>query len=256
MGILEGKRVLVTGVTTASSIAYHVTRIAQEEGAKVVVSNFGRGLSVTKRVVQRLDPVPPVVELDVTDTAQLSALAGQLQELLGGVDGIVHSIAYADPEKAMGGKFLSTDWADAATAFHVSSFSMVELVRACAPVLQPGASVVGLTFDGTLSWPAYDWMGVAKSALESISRYLARYLGPRGIRSNLVSAGPVNTLSKQSIPDIEEVDLAWIKHAPLGWDVDDQDPPAKAVVALLSDWFPKTTGHIIYVDGGVHSVGS
>jgi enoyl-[acyl-carrier protein] reductase I len=256
MGILEGKKILVTGVTATSSIAFHVARIALAEGAQVAVSNVGQALGVTQRAVTRLDPVPPVIELDVTDTAQLAALPDRIQETLGGLDGLVHSIAYANPETAMGGQFLSTDWDDVATAFRVSSYSIVELVRACAPILGSGASVVGLTFDGSVSWPAYDWMGVAKSALESISRYLARYLGPRGIRSNLVSAGPVNTLSKKAIPGSERYDIEWLKHSPLGWDPNDAEPPAKAVVALLSDWFPKTTGHIVYVDGGVHSSGS
>ncbi|MDR1265619.1 MAG: enoyl-ACP reductase FabI [Propionibacteriaceae bacterium] len=256
MGILEGKRVLVTGVTSANSIAYHVARMAQDEGAKVVVSNFGRALSLTRRVVQRLDPTPAVIELDITDPAQLAALPGQIETTLGRLDGLVHSIAYANPETALGGKFLSTEWVDVAESLRVSSFSMVELVRACAPVLEDDASVVGLTFDGSLSWSSYDWMGVAKAALESISRYLARYLGGRGIRSNLVSAGPINSLAKRAIPGSDEIDLAWIKHAPLAWDADDQEPPAKAVVALLSDWFPKTTGHVLYVDGGVHSIGS
>jgi enoyl-[acyl-carrier protein] reductase I len=256
MGILAGKKILVTGVTATTSIAYHVARIAQEEGAQVAVSNFGRALSVTERVVKRLDPVPAVIELDVTDANHLAALPDRLQETLGGLDGLVHSIAYANPETAMGGQFLSTDWDDVATAFRISAYSMAELVRACTPILVAGGSVVGLTFDGSLSWPSYDWMGVAKSALESVSRYLARYLGPRGIRSNLVSAGPINTLSKRSIPGSERYDIEWLKHAPLGWDPDDADPPARAVVALLSDWFPKTTGHIVYVDGGLHSSGS
>jgi enoyl-[acyl-carrier protein] reductase I len=213
-------------------------------------------MAVTRKAVTRLDPVPAVIELDLTSAADLAALPGRVEEALGGLDGIVHSVAYANPETAMGGEFLHTGWEDVATAFHVSSYSMVELVRVCAPLLNPGASVVGLTFDGSVSWPSYDWMGVAKSALESISRYLARYIGPRGMRSNLVSVGPVNTPSKKSIPGHEAFDLEWLRHAAMPWDSNDPEPGAKAVVALLSDWFPQTTGHIIYVDGGFHSCGS
>jgi enoyl-[acyl-carrier protein] reductase I len=256
MGILEGKNIFVTGVTAASSIAYHVAKIAQREGAKVVVSNFGRGLSVTERAIKRLDPVPGLIELDVTDPAHLEALPALLEEKLGHVDGLVHSIAYGKPGATMGGWFMDTEWPDVSEALQISSYSFVELVRATLPVMVDGGSVVGLTFDGTRSWPVYDWLGVAKAALEAISRYFARYVGHRGIRSNLVAAGPVNTLSKKAIPHMEEFDATWMKQAPLGWDPDDREPPAQAVVALLSDWFPKTTGHILYVDGGVHTVGS
>ena len=255
MGILDGKRILVTGVTADSSIAYHVARIAQGEGARIVVSNVGRALSLTERAVQGLDPVPDIIELDVTDTAQLEGLADQVKTTLGRLDGIVHSIAYTNPRNTMGGAFMTSAWDDVSTAFQVSAYSLVALVRACQPVLAPGAAVVGMTFDGTVSWPAYDWMGVAKSTLEAISRYIARYLGPRGIRSNLVAAGPINTLSKQAIPGLGAFDAQWGEMAPLGWDPNDHEPAARAVVALLSDWFPKTTGHILYVDGGVHTAG-
>jgi enoyl-[acyl-carrier protein] reductase I len=253
MGILQGKRILVTGVTAESSIAYHVARMAQDEGAKIVVSNAGQALSLTQRTVKRLDPEPPVIELDVTDKDQLEGLAEQLKERLGRLDGIVHSIAYTNPRNTMGGAFMTSTWKDVATSFQISAYSLVALVRACQPLLVPGSAVVGLTFDGTVSWPAYDWMGVAKASLEAVSRYVGRYLGPRGIRSNLVASGPINTLSKQAIPGLEAFDAQWGEMAPLGWDPNDHEPPAKAVVALLSDWFPKTTGHIVYVDGGVHT---
>lgn len=256
MGILEGKRILVAGVTMNTSIAYAVARLAQEEGATVLVSNFGRALSLTNRVVQKLDPVPPVLEIDVTNPEHLAALPDLVREHVDGLDGLIHSVAYANPETALGGHFLDTPWEDVGTALHVSAYSMASLVRAARPVLAPGASVVGLTFDATMSWPMYDWMGVAKAALESTSRYLARYLGEAQIRSNLVSAGPIDTLAKKAIPGASELDHVWNTRAALGWDTKDPEPTAKAVVALLSDYFPKTTGEIIHVDGGVHSTGA
>jgi enoyl-[acyl-carrier protein] reductase I len=242
MGILEGKRILVAGVTMNTSIAYAVARLAQEEGATVLVSNFGRALGLTRRVV--------------TNPEHLAALPDLVREHVDGLDGLVHSIAYANPETALGGQFLDTPWEDVATALHVSAYSMASLVRAARPLLAPGASVVGLTFDGSISWPMYDWMGVAKAALESTSRYLARYLGEFQIRSNLVSAGPIDTLAKKAIPGASELDHVWDTRATLGWDQKDTEPTAKAVVALLSDWFPKTTGEVIHVDGGVHSTGA
>lgn len=256
MGILEGKRILVAGVTLNTSIAYAVAELAQREGATVLVSNFGRALSLTRRVVAKLDPVPPVLELDVTNPEHLAALPDLVREHVDGLDGLVHSIAYANPETALGGHFLDTPWEDVGTALHVSAYSMASLVRAARPVLAPGSSVVGLTFDGSISWPMYDWMGVAKAALESTSRYLARYLGEFDIRSNLISAGPIDTLAKKAIPGTGELDHVWDTRATLGWDKTDAEPTAKAVVALLSDWFPKTTGEIIHVDGGVHSTGA
>lgn len=256
MGILEGKRVLVAGVTLNTSIAYAVAQLAQREGATVLVSNYGRALSLTRRVVAKLDPVPPVLEVDVTNPEHLAALPDLVREHVDGLDGLVHSIAYANPETALGGHFLDTSWDDVGTAVHVSAYSMASLVRAARPVLAPGASVVGLTFDATMSWPMYDWMGVAKAALESTSRYLARYLGEAQIRSNLISAGPIDTLAKKAIPGASELDHVWNTRAALGWDTKDPEPTAKAVVALLSDFFPKTTGEIIHVDGGVHSTGA
>nr|NLI49625.1 enoyl-ACP reductase FabI [Propionibacterium sp.] len=257
MGILEGKNVLVTGVTTNTSIAYRVAEIAQAEGATVVVSNFGRALGITHRIVNRLDPVPPVLELDVTDPEHLAGLADQLRALgVDRLDGVVHSIAYANPETALGGRFLDTPWADVSNAVHISAYSLVSLTMACRPLFAPTASVVGLTFDARVSWPTYDWMGVAKAALESASRYLARYLGPDGVRSNIVSAGPIDTLAKKAIPGAHSFNDVWETRAPLGWDPTDATATAKAVVALLSDWFPATTGEMIHVDGGLHSTGA
>lgn len=256
MGILAGKNILVTGVTMHTSIAYAVAEIAQAEGANVVISNVPRAASLTRRVAARLDPAPAVLELDVTDPENLAALPDQLGAHVDRLDGIVHSIAYANPEKALGGAFLSTEWDDVATAVNVSAYSLKSLTMACKPLLAPGASVVGLTFDARVSWPAYDWMGVAKAALESTSRYLARYLGPDGVRVNLVAAGPIDTIAKKAIPGANQFNDVWGTRAPLGWDPSDAKPSAKAVVALLSDWFPATTGEMIHVDGGLHSTGA
>lgn len=256
MGILEGKRILVTGVTLNTSIGYHVARIAQEQGATVVVSNFGRAMSLTGRVIKKLDPVPPLLELDVTDDEHLAGLADQLSEHVDGLDGIVHSLAFANPETALGGKFLTTPWPDVANALQVSAYSLASLTTACQSLLSDSASVVGLTFDARVSWPVYDWMGVAKSALESTSRYLARYLGPEGVRVNVVAAGPLETLAKKAIGGANEFNDVWDQRAPIGWDPKDMEPTAKAVVALLSDWFPKTTGEMVHVDGGVHAMGA
>jgi enoyl-[acyl-carrier protein] reductase I len=257
VGILEGKSVIVTGVTMTNSIAYRVAEVAAEQGATVVISNFGRALSLTNRIAKKLDPVPPVLELDVTNDEHLAALPDALREVgVTRLDGVVHSIAFANPETALGGKFLTTDWPDVANSLQISAFSLVSLTRACVPLMDAGGSVVGMTFDARMTWPAYDWMGVSKAALESASRYLARYLGEKGIRSNIVSAGPLDTIAKKAIPGADSFNDIWADRAPLGWDARDTTPAAKAVVALLSDWFPATTGELIHVDGGLHSTGA
>ncbi len=256
MGILEGKNILVAGVTMNTSIGYRIAEVAAEQGATVLVSNFGRALSLTRRIIKRLDPEPALIELDVTNEEHLAGLADQLREHVDRIDGVVHSIAFANPETAMGGKFLSTPIDDVKAAIHVSAYSLVSLTMACRPLMVRGSSVVGLTFDARQSWPVYDWMGVAKSALESTSRYMARYLGPDGIRSNIVAAGPLETIAKKAIPGSEEFNNIWGRRAPLGWDPKDLDPTARAVVALMSDWFPSTTGEMLHVDGGLHSTGA
>jgi meromycolic acid enoyl-[acyl-carrier-protein] reductase len=256
MGILEGKNILVAGVTLNTSIGYRVAEIAQAEGATVVVSNFGRAMSLTSRVLKRLDPEPALLELDVTNPEHLATLPERLGEHFDHLDGVVHSIAYANPETALGGKFLTTPFADVSTAVEVSAYSLVSLTMACKPLFSPSASVVGLTFDARMSWPTYDWMGVSKAALESVSRYLARYLGPDGVRCNLVAAGPLDTIAKKAIPGADAFNNIWGPRAPLGWDANDSTATAKAVVALLSDWFSSTTGEMIHVDGGLHSTGA
>jgi len=254
MGILDGKRILVTGVLTESSIAFHVARLAQQEGAAVVLTGFGR-LSLVERIAKRLPETPPVLELDVTDAGQLDTLAERVRPHADRLDGVVHGIAFA-PAAALGGGFLDTPWADAATALHVSAFSLKSLAMAALPLMTSGGAIVGMDFDASVAWPAYDWMGVAKAALESTARYLARDLGPQGIRVNLMSSGPVQTMAARSIPGFEQFEGVWAERAPLGWDLTDPEPAARGCVALLSDWFPATTGEIVHVDGGVHAIGS
>lgn len=255
MGILQGKTILVAGVTMDSSIGFATAKVAQEQGATVLISNFGRALGITRRIAKRLPVEPPVLELDVTDPEHLEGLADQVRQHTDHLDGVVHSIAYGNPETVLGGKFLEGPWDDVAQAVQVSAFSLKSLAVAARPLMSSGGSIVGLTFDATTAWPAYDWMGVAKAGLESTSRYLARDLGPGGIRCNLVAAGPLKTLAAKAIPGFEDLEASWKDRAPLGWDESDHVPTAKAVVALLSDFFPATTGEIVHVDGGFHAMG-
>jgi meromycolic acid enoyl-[acyl-carrier-protein] reductase len=254
MGLLDGKRILVTGVLTDSSIAFHVARIAQEQGATVVLTGFGR-MSLVERISKRLPDPPPVIELDVTNTDQLATLADRVAEHVDRLDGVVHGIANA-PGAALGGNFLNTSWEDVSSAVHVSTYSLKALAMAALPLMREhGGAIVGMDFDASLAWPAYDWMGVAKAGLESCARYLARYLGEYQIRVNLMAAGPLRTMAAKSIPGFEQFEPIWSERAPLGWDLHNHEPAAKACVALLSDWFPATTGEIVHVDGGVHAVG-
>nr|MDT0659664.1 enoyl-ACP reductase FabI [Micromonospora sp. DSM 115978] len=253
-GLLAGKRLLVTGVITDQSIAFSVAKLAQENGAEVVLTGFGR-LSLVERIARRLPTPPPVIELDVTNAEHLAGLADRVREHVDGLDGVVHSIGFA-PASCLGGGFLDAGWEDVSTALHVSTYSYKSLAMAALPLMAPGGAVVGLTFDATKAWPVYDWMGVAKAGLESTSRYLAMHLGPKGIRSNLVAAGPLRTMAAKSIPGFEAFEDAWAERSPLGWDLADQEPAARACLALLSDWFPATTGEIVHVDGGYHALGA
>ena len=253
-GLLKGKRLLVTGVLTEQSIAFSVARTAAEQGATVVLSGFGRGLSLTSRIARRLPGEPPVVELDVTSADDLRLLPKRLGEHVDGLDGVLHAIGFA-PAAALGAGVLDTEWADVGTALQVSTWSYPALAGACLPMMAAGGSYVGLDFDARVAWPAYDWMGVAKAGLESANRYLARDLGPHGVRANLVAAGPLKTMAAKSIPGFAQFEQAWTERAPLGWDVRDPEPVARACVALLSDWFPATTGTVVYVDGGFSAVG-
>ena len=254
--LLEGKRLLVTGILTEASIAFSVARVAQEQGAEVVLTSFGRPMKLTQRAARRLPRPPDVLELDVTDPAHLTRLTRDLGERWGGLDGVVHAIGFA-PEVCLGGDFLRAGWDDVATAVHVSAYSLKALAESALPLMKErGGSIVGLDFDARQAWPGYDWMGVAKAALESTSRYLARDLGPVGIRVNLVAAGPIRTVAARSIPGFSTFEEAWATRAPLGWDVANAEPVARACVALLSDWFPATTGEIVHVDGGYHAMGA
>lgn len=254
MGIMQGKRVLVTGVLTPGSIAFDVARLVQEQGGEVVLTSFGRQMSLTERTSKRLPIEAPVIELDVTDQSHLDSLAERVSVHAPTLDGVLHSIAFA-PQDALGGNFLNTPWESVATAVHVSAYSLKSLAMACAPSMPNGGSIVGLTFDATIAWPVYDWMGVAKAAFESTNRYLARDLGSRRIRCNLVAAGPLGTVAAKSIPGFEAIVNVWQQRAPIGWDFNDTEPSARAAVALMSDWFPATTGEIVHVDGGVHAIG-
>ncbi|HEX3956558.1 MAG TPA: enoyl-ACP reductase FabI [Trebonia sp.] len=257
MGILEGKKILVTGVLTDASIAFHVARVAQEEGATVVLTAFPRP-SLTARIAKKLPVTPPVLELDVTNPDHMGSLADRISEHVDGLDGVVHSIGFA-PQTALGGNFLNTTWEDVSTAVHVSAYSFKSLAMATLPLMKGaadgGGAIVGLDFDATVAWPGYDWMGIAKAGLESCCRYLARDLGPQGIRVNLVAAGPLRTMAAKSIPGFEKFEDVWNDRAPLGWSITDPEPAAKACAALLSGWFPATTGEIVHVDGGVHAIG-
>lgn len=252
-GLLDGKRLLITGVITDSSIAFHAARVAQEQGATVVLTGYGR-LSLVERIAKRLPQPAPVIEMDATNEEHLASLANNVREHVDGLDGVLHSIAFAPPS-CLGADFLAAPWSDVATAVQVSAYSLKSLAVACLPLMSAGGSIVGMDFDARVAWPAYDWMGVSKAALESVTRYLARELGSRGIRVNLVSAGPLRTMAAKSIPGFALMENSWDDRAPLGWDVNDATPVAKSVCALLSDWLPATTGSMIMVDGGVHATG-
>jgi enoyl-[acyl-carrier protein] reductase I len=255
MTLLEGRRLLVTGVLTRGSIAFEVARQAQEDGAQIVLTGFGRGMRLTERAARHLPDPPDVLELDVNEPEHLARVAEELGSRWGGVDGALHAIAFA-PADALGGGFLDTPAQSAITAFQTSAYSLKALAVALAPLMGDGGSVVGLDFDASVAWPVYDWMGVAKAALESVSRYLARDLGPRGIRVNLVSAGPIETIAAGGIPGFEELAGLWRSGAPLGWDTRDAAPVAAAVCFLLSARARGITGEILHVDGGFHAMGA
>ncbi len=250
--LLEGKKLLITGVLMDSSIAFHVARLAQEQGAEVVLTSFGRTMKITQTIAKRLPSTPPVLELDVTNQEHLDTLADRLGEHVDHLDGVLHSIGFA-PQGAF--NFLEGTFEDVSTAMHASAYSLKSLAVAALPRMTNGGAIVGLTFDAKFAWPVYDWMGVAKAAFEATNRYCARDLGPKGVRCNLVSAGPIRTTAAKSIPGFEAFENTWNQRAPLGWDVNNPVPAAQACAALLSDWFPATTGEIVHVDGGVHAMG-
>lgn len=254
MGILDGKHLLITGVLTDASLAYGVAELAIGEGASVVLTGAGRGLSLTRRVARKLPGDVEVLELDVTVPEHVESVRAHLAQRWGHIDGALHAIGFA-PESCLSDDFLGTPWADVATAVQISTYSLKTLAELVVPLMGSGGSIVGLDFDASVAWPAYNWMGVAKAGLESLNRYLARELGPSGIRVNLVAAGPVRTMAAKSIPGFAAFEDAWAARAPLGWDVGDSSGVARSCVALLSDWLPQTTGEIIHVDGGFHAMG-
>jgi enoyl-[acyl-carrier protein] reductase I len=253
--LLEGKRLLITGVLTKDSLAFHAAQLAQQEGASVLLTSFGRMRRLTERAAQRLPEPVEVLELDVNNQGDLEALTGTLRDRWGTVDGALHAIAFA-PEDALGGRFMTAPAQSATQAFQTSAFSLKALAAAVVPLMPRGASIVGLDFDASLAWPIYDWMGVAKAALESVSRYLARDLGPKGIRVNLVSAGPLGTVAARGIPGFEALAELWRAQAPLGWDASDPGPVARAICFLFSDYSDAISGEILHVDGGFHAVGA
>jgi enoyl-[acyl-carrier protein] reductase I len=253
--LLQGKRLLITGVITKDSIAFHAAEQAQREGASVLLTSFGRVRRLTERAAQRLPEPVEVLELDVNREQDLAGLGDSLRERWGSVDGALHAIAYA-PDDALGGRFMTAPAESAMQAFQTSAFSLKALAAALEPVMGEGGSIVGMDFDASVAWPIYDWMGVAKAALESVSRYLARDLGPRGIRVNLVSAGPLGTVAARGIPGFERLASLWREQAPLGWDVEDPSPVASTICFLLSDYARGISGEIVHVDGGFHAVGA
>ena len=255
VGMLDGKRIVITGVLTDASLAFGVAELALAEGAEIILTGAGRAIRLTQRTARKLGDGIEVLEFDVTEAAHAQALHDVLAERWGTVDGALHAIGFA-PAACLGGGFMDAAWDDVKVALEVSAYSLKMLADAVAPLMTGGGSIVGLDFDATRAWPAYDWMGVAKAALESTCRYLARYLGPHDIRVNLVSAGPIRTMAARSIPGFAEFEDAWSQRAPLGWDITDPTAVSRTVVALLGDWLPATTGSIIHADGGFHAIGA
>ncbi len=254
--LLEGKKLLITGVLTPASIAFDSARVAQEQGADIVLTGFGRGMGLTEKTARRLPSPPDVLELDVNQPEHIDAVAKELEARWGRVDGVLHAIAFA-PEDALGGNFLNTEWSSVATALQTSAFSLKALAAGLLPLMrESGGSIVSLDFDATQAWPLYDWMGVSKAALESVSRYLARDLGPHGIRVNCISAGPLKTIAAKGIPGFNTLADVWAERAPLGWDTTNPEPVARAIAFLLSEWSVGITGEIVHVDGGYHAMGA
>ncbi|MEG3586598.1 MAG: enoyl-ACP reductase FabI [Actinomycetota bacterium] len=255
MSILKDKNLLITGILTDASLAFGVAQLALDEGANLVITGAGRGLRLTERTARKLNGEVDVLEFDVTDPSHVSNVRNALEKKWGRVDGALHAIGFM-PEIGLGEDFLAASWDEISIGFDISAYSIKTVAETILPLMSDGGSIVGLDFDANVAWPAYNWMGVAKAALESASRYLARSLGPENVRVNLVAAGPIRTMAAKSIPGFKEFEDAWDGRAPLGWDVKDSSAVARACVALLSDWFPMTTGEIIHVDGGYHAIGA
>jgi enoyl ACP reductase len=253
--LLEGKKLLITGVLTPQSIAFAAAKTAQEQGAEIVLTNFGRTVSLTQKTAKRLPTTPDVLEMDANSDEQIAAVCQELQQRWGRLDGFLHAIAFA-PRDALGGNFLNTPWDSVAIAVQTSAFSLKALAVGLLPSMGVGGAIVSLDFDATVAWPIYDWMGVAKAGLEAVTRYLARDLGPKGIRVNAVSAGPIKTMAGKGIPGFDQISGSWSRRAPLGWDVEDPTPVGNTVAFLLSDLSAGITGELVHVDGGFHAMGT
>jgi len=253
--LLEGKKLLITGVLTPQSIAFAAAKAAQEQGAEIVLTNFGRTVSLTQKTAKRLPTAPDVLEMDANSDEQIAAVRDELLKRWGRLDGFLHAIAFA-PQDALGGNFLQTPWESVATAVQTSAFSLKALAVGMLPSMGEGGAIVSLDFDATVAWPIYDWMGVAKAGLEAVTRYLARDLGPKGIRVNAVSAGPIKTMAGRGIPGFDQISGSWSRRAPLGWDVEDPTPVGNTVAFLLSDLSAGITGELVHVDGGFHAMGT
>jgi enoyl-[acyl-carrier protein] reductase I len=254
--LLEQKRLLITGVLTPQSIAFATAQVCQEQGAEVVLTGFGKGMGLTEKSARRLPAGADVLEMDANDPGHVQAVHDELASRWGRVDGFVHAIAFA-PQDALGGNFLQTPWESVATAFQTSAYSLKAIAAGLLPLMKDeGGAIVSLDFDATVAWPIYDWMGVCKAGLEAVTRYLARDLGPHGIRVNTVSAGPLRTMAAKGIPGFEQIADAWAARAPLGWDTSDPSPVAKAIAFLLSDFASGISGEMVHVDGGFHAIGS
>ncbi|MGZ4125868.1 MAG: enoyl-ACP reductase FabI [Actinomycetota bacterium] len=256
MAMLEGKRLLITGVLTRDSIAYRAAELAQREGAEIVLTSFGRAMGLTEKTAKRLPQPVDVLEMDANDPEQVRSVHEALERRWGALDGVLHAIAFA-PQDALGGNFLNTPWESVATAVQTSAYSLKAIAAELLPLMKDrGAGIVSLDFDGQVAWPLYDWMGVAKAGLEAVTRYLARDLGPHGVRVNCVSAGPLRTMAAKGIPGFNDLADAWGERAPLGWDTGDPTSVARAIVFFLSEWSSGITGEIVHVDGGYHAIGT
>jgi enoyl ACP reductase len=254
--LLEKKKLLITGVLTPHSIAFHVARVVQEQGAEILLTSFGKAMGLTEKSARRLPNPPDVVEMDANEPEHIERVAGELEKRWGAIDGFLHAIAFA-PTDALGGAFLETPWESVRTAFQTSAYSLKAIAVGLLPLMRSnGGSIVSMDFDASVAWPIYDWMGVSKAALEAITRYLARYLGPFDIRVNCVSAGPLRTMAAKGIPGFDALAAQWGKRAPLAWDLTDPEPVARAVAFLLSDWSKGITAEILHVDGGYHAIGA